>query len=451
MTRSSRATRIAIASIASCGCDSSGSRPTRPVVVCLDDVHWADPGSIEALAALVHRPPAGPALLALASRSGQAPAVLVRALAAAGPVRLSPGPLDEAEARALVGEAAAAVYADSGGNPFYLEQLARGRAAAATTGGDGSAPPAVAAVLAAEIAALPDEARRLIDAAAVAGDPFEVGIAAEVAALDEAAALDALDVLLAQALVRPGGAPRRFAFRHPVVRHAVYEAVPAGRRIGAHGRAADALARRGAGPVQRAHHVEQAAGPGDAEAIALLDAAAAELRSLAPGTAAHLLSAVLRLLPHGRPRTRFEMRLADAQAAAGDAAGSRDTLLEALRTRRAGGSVAPHRRRGERGVVDRAHGGRAAAAARRARVAPRAAVTRSHPAAARARPDGADELRPRRRRAARRAMPGTTRARSAIPSSRRRRSPAARWRGWRRPRHPRAPVGWRRRPWRSSG
>ena len=193
-------------------------------------------------------------------------------------------------------------------------------------------PPAVAAALAAEIGELPRGARRLLDAAAVVGDPFEAGIAAEVAELGESDALAALDVLLLQALVRPGGAPRHFAFRHPVVRHAVYEAAPGGWRLGAHGRADRALARRGVGVVQRAHHVEHAAGPGDEEAIAVLDAAATELRSLAPATAARLLAAVLRLLPDGRARTPVEIRLADAQAAAGDATGSRDTLLAALRT-----------------------------------------------------------------------------------------------------------------------
>src|SRR5215207_4422774 len=160
-----------------------------PVVLCLDDVHWADPGSVEALAALVHRPPAGPVLFALAFRTGQLPVVLARALAAADPVRLAPGPLDEAQARALVGHAAAAAYRDSGGNPFYLEQLARVGADA------GAPPPGVTAALMAELAALPGDARRLLDAAAVAGDPFEAGLAAEVAELGEPAALDALDVL----------------------------------------------------------------------------------------------------------------------------------------------------------------------------------------------------------------------------------------------------------------
>ncbi len=307
---------------------------TAPLAICLDDLHWADPGSAEALAALVHRPPAGPVLLAISARAGRLAPALVAAVGAGRVTRLALAPLTAAEARELVGARAAAVYADSGGNPFYLEQLARaGVLAAAEPAGDGSVPAPVAAALAAELMAVPAGARRLLEAAAVVGDPFEAGLAAEVAELEDAAAFRALDVLLEQRLIRPGDAGRRFAFRHPVVRHAVYEAAPAGWRIGAHARAARALERRGAGPVQRAHHVEQAAAPGDEAAIAVLDDAARELASLAPSTTARLLTAILRLLPDAAPRrTELQARLADAQAAAGDALGSRETLLDALRT-----------------------------------------------------------------------------------------------------------------------
>ena len=72
---------------------------------------------VDALAALVHRPPAGDVLLVLAARTGQLP----RALGAVAPIRI--GPLSEDEARELVGADADAVYGASGGNPFYLEQL----------------------------------------------------------------------------------------------------------------------------------------------------------------------------------------------------------------------------------------------------------------------------------------------------------------------------------------
>jgi len=313
----------------------------RPLVLSLDDVHWADPAAVEALAALVRRPPTAAVLVAVAARERQMPVPLAAALAGAlrddRATRLALGPLDEAEAAELIGASAAATYRQAGGNPFYLEQLARAHGAPRGDGGmttDGAIPPAVAAALAGELAALAPAARTLLDAAAVAGDPFELDLAGAVAELSEAAVLGALDELLANALVRPARAPRRFAFRHPVVRHAVYVAIPAGRRLGAHARAADALERLGAGPVRRAHHVEHAARPGDARAIDLLSGAARELHAPAPATAARFHAAALRLLPDNaeQRRTRMQALLADAQAAAGDAVAARETLIGALAT-----------------------------------------------------------------------------------------------------------------------
>jgi DNA-binding CsgD family transcriptional regulator len=314
----------------------AGSR--RPVVACFDDVHWADPASLDALAALVHRPPAGRVLLALTVRQGRMPAGLAGAVGDAlrddRVVALALAPLTAEEAAELVGDAANAVYELSGGNPFYLEQLARAPQAAPPairSAPDHSVPPAVAAALTAEFAALSPEARLVLDAAAVAGDPFDPRLAAAVADVPDAAALQALDELLLRALVRPASAPGRFAFRHPVLRHAVYVAAPGGWRIGAHARAARALERQGAGPVARAHHVEQAASAGDADAIALLTAAAEGLHSPAPATAARYFAAALRLQPDGSTdRIRLRARLADAQAAGGDAHGARETLLAAL-------------------------------------------------------------------------------------------------------------------------
>jgi hypothetical protein len=162
----------------------------RSLVLCLDDVHWADPASLDALAALVRRPPGAPVLVAVAARERQMPAPLAAALAGAlreaRLTRLDLGPLDEAEAVELVGADATAIYRQAGGNPFYLEQLARARdnpsgGAELTT--DGSIPPAVAAALAGELAALTPETRSLLDAAAVAGDPFDLDLAAAVAEL----------------------------------------------------------------------------------------------------------------------------------------------------------------------------------------------------------------------------------------------------------------------------
>ena len=313
-----------------------GLATPRPAVLWMDDVQWGDPESIDALAALVRRPPAAPVLIALAAREGQIPAAVAAALAGAQRVTaLRLAPLTAAEAAELVGPPAGALYPHTGGNPFYLEQLARFPPAPEVVAAphDGPVPPAVAAALAAELASLAPEPRRLLDAAAVAGDPFEPSLAAAVAELAEPVALQALDELLLRGLVR-AGAPRRFAFRHPVVRNAVYVAAGGGWRLGAHARAAAELERRGAGAVTLAHHVEHAARPGDEDAIELLSAAATELQAWAPATAARFHATALRLLPDDQRerRTATRRHLADAQAAAGDPAGARATLGGALAT-----------------------------------------------------------------------------------------------------------------------
>ena len=315
----------------------------RPLVLWLDDVHWADPGSVDALAALVRRPPGGAVLIAVAAREGVQPPPLAAALAGAARdgrvAHLALAPLSEAEATELVGHDVGAIYAPSGGNPFYLEQLTRSgglpgvRPPVGRPNG-GLTPVAVGLAIAAELAQLSPETRIVLDAAAVIGDPFEPGLAAEAAGVAEADALRALDDLLARTLVRPAGSARRFAFRHPVVRHAVYESAPGGWRLAAHARAAAALERRGAGVVARAHHVEHAAQLGDDDAVELLLGAARELQGPAPGSAARFHAAALRILPDGPAhrlrRAEIQVALAEAESASGDPESARATLLDAL-------------------------------------------------------------------------------------------------------------------------
>ena len=185
-----------------------------------------------------------------------------------------------------------------------------------------------------ELDQLSERARTLARAASVAGDPFEIDVAAAAAGLPESEALGALDELLARGLARATQVPRRFRFRHPLVRRAVYESCGAGWRIGAHARAAAALRDRGASPVERAHHVEAAARPGDEEAIALLGDAARAVAARAPATAARWFEAALRLLPastpdHGR-RFALSEALGASLGAAGRLADSHAALLQAL-------------------------------------------------------------------------------------------------------------------------
>jgi ATP/maltotriose-dependent transcriptional regulator MalT len=323
---------------------------TKPLVLVLDDVHWADSASIDLLGALLRRPPAAPVLLALGARPRQMPerltSALERANRAGGLTLLELGALKREEAAQLLGEGTSAAFADelyrqSGGNPFYLEELARSLDRGdrpSMTGADLSltgvdVPRAVAAALTEELALLPDTSRRLFEGAAVVGDPFEPELAAAAAAIDDAAAIEALDDLLSRDLVRPTDVPRRFRFRHPLVRTVVYETAPGGWVLGAHERCANALAERGAAAAVRAHHVEHAASPGDVEAMAVLREAGGAAMVSAPASAARWFGAALRVLQDDAPpeeRLGLLMARSAALAASGQLEESRATLLDTL-------------------------------------------------------------------------------------------------------------------------
>jgi ATP/maltotriose-dependent transcriptional regulator MalT len=321
----------------------------QPLVLLLDDLHWADGGSLELIASLVRRPAAGPVLIVLAFRPQP---VAERLLAAIGRAerdgalrRLMLEPLTRDEVSELIGaevgsETLAALHTESGGNPFYLEQLAR---ASGSTGDAGAArrlqelpgvPPAVTAALADELRGLERGARLVLDAASVAGDPFECDLASAIADLPEDETLGALDELLASGVIRNTDVPRRFAFRHPLVRRTVYESARPGWRLTAHARAAAALAERGEPASVRAHHVEQSARVGDLEAVELLQTAGENAAARTPATAVRWFEAALRLLPAGPEgdgaRPALLMSLATSLAASGRFEETRATLLAIL-------------------------------------------------------------------------------------------------------------------------
>ena len=173
------------------------------------------------------------------------------------------------------------------------------------------------------------EARLALDAAAVAGESFEPELIAAIADRSQSLALGVLDELLDADLIRPSEAPRRFPFRHPIVRTAVYEALPIGWRLGAHARAAAALAADHAPAVVYAHHVERSARPGDENAVALLIHAARTAAPRAPMTAGRWLRAALRLLGATAERRRRIDLLREAAAALA-AAGAYDDALTSL-------------------------------------------------------------------------------------------------------------------------
>src|SRR4051794_17873278 len=160
----------------------------KPLVLVLDDLHWSDPASLELIAALARRRPGAPVLMALGFRPSDTARRLEKAWAGLPVTRIALEELSEADAALLLGRtdpaAVAEIYLHGGGNPFYLEQLDRasGRGELpAASGANGTArgvPPAVAAAIAAELGELSAHSRLYLDAAAVAGEPFEPDLAA---------------------------------------------------------------------------------------------------------------------------------------------------------------------------------------------------------------------------------------------------------------------------------
>lgn len=336
------------------------SAPAQGLVLVLDDVHWADENSIELLDHLVRHPPRGRVLIAIAYRPAQASPRLAGLVEAAtrGPGahtrQVTVAPLTAEEVRELLGPTVSSarlhrLYEASGGNPFYLEALARmGERTGLVAGGDDHGeelPGAVRAAIQLELSGLSASALQVAQGAAVAADEFEPQLAAVAADLPLEVALPAIDELVARDIVRPAQ-PGRVRFRHPLVRSACYGSTAAGWRFGAHARIAAHLAKIGAPSVVRARHVERSGRFGDHEAISTLVETAQQVAPQAPANASHWLQAALRLMPetadpaaaiavpNGGPplpsRVELLLELARVQSVSGNLAEGRDTARRLL-------------------------------------------------------------------------------------------------------------------------
>ena len=316
----------------------------RPLLLVFDDIQWSDDASLELIAHLLRRPPDAAVMIAATLRTGHAPAgidaVIEEAERGGTAQQFELAPLSRDEAKQLLAVAGASelesLYREGGGNPLYLLELARaarGRRIAPPSGlwtDADEVPRAIRVAIRSELDALNARVRQFAEAAAVVGDPFELDVAVAAMGLTMAQALVALDELIACEVLAPADRPRRFRFRHPLVRKAIYAMCPPGARLGYHERAAAALEKQGAPAFVRAHHVAYAARIGDANAARLLWQAGLEASRRAPASAATWLETAVRIVPGGAPgvdRLGLVAALADAYAATGRLEDSHAALL----------------------------------------------------------------------------------------------------------------------------
>ncbi|MFE3631599.1 helix-turn-helix transcriptional regulator [Streptomyces goshikiensis] len=333
-----------------------GGRTGAGLLIALDDLHWADPASLELLDHLVRHPLRAPVVIVVARRDRQtAPslaAALTRGVDTGAVLRLDLGPLTERAcveqlAPGLPPDRAARLYAASEGNPLYFLTLLQGHGHGQGQGqgrsGPALPPGGLGALLLDELTPLSAAQRRTAEAVAVLGDQAtpplllaltepEPGRASASASGPERLDAD-LGVLARRDLIRPrpGGV---WSLRHPVLRAAVYEDTGPGRRAALHRRAAAALAAAGAPATVRAHHVERALTGWEPEAAAVLLEAADQSETTAPASCAHWLEVVLRVLPdtpgHAARRRDLMLKRARALSVCGELRASRDLLQEVI-------------------------------------------------------------------------------------------------------------------------
>ena len=237
-----------------------------PLLVLLDDIHWADLPSLELLSyltpSLATRPlllvaayrdlpsdtsEALDATLATVSREDVTSEVHLGGLARGDVAVLAADLLTTAHQPERHQQFADVLYERTGGNPFFVRQLARLllEDEAPTEASAAPVPPGVRHVIASRLKPLPAAVTSLLTSAAVIGRDFDLRTAATVAGMDLEEALDAYDVAARHGLVEPtedGG----HRFVHALVQDVVLERVPAGRASRLHGAVARLLEEEGA-------------------------------------------------------------------------------------------------------------------------------------------------------------------------------------------------------------
>ncbi|HEV2370015.1 MAG TPA: hypothetical protein VGR90_09055, partial [Acidimicrobiales bacterium] len=332
----------------------------------LDDLHWADAGTLLLMRHVIVNDPVAQLLVVGTyrdtdlDRTHPLAGMLGELRRRADVTRISLDGLDIGEVTDLMSLAARhdlpedgvalalAVQEETGGNPFFVGEVLRhlvesgaivqseGRWVAARPGEDRLLPEGIREVVGRRVSALPESTQRALSTAAVIGVEFHLDVLAAVAGQDEDELIDALEPALAAHLVTEAGVDH-YRFAHALVRQTLHAELSTSRRARVHRSVAQTLETMHAHDLdavttELAYHWGEA-GPATAHEQAIAYAQrAAELASarVAPEEAARWYEQARDLLDGTDPVLDAELacRWAQARALAG-VAGWRDAMLEA--------------------------------------------------------------------------------------------------------------------------
>jgi DNA-binding CsgD family transcriptional regulator len=309
-----------------------------PVLVCLDDVQWADPATLAALRRLPVRLAGLPIVWVAAYRSGSPRAELRStrdALTEVGASRLTLAPLAEDDVAAIVTDLVGAPP-DAGlsqlterahGSPFLLVELLRGlveESLVQVSGGSASLvedrlPTRLGEGMRDRLRRHSDAARQVASTAVALGRTFTVDQLATMLDVAPSDLLDPVgDLLAGDLLVETDGV---LGYQHDLVREAVQDTLPASALRALQRQGVDALLRCGSSPVEVAAQLAESAEHGDETAVRALVQASRSLAGSDPGTAADLGLQALRLARDDDPlRGRLVVEITVLLHAAGRSA-----------------------------------------------------------------------------------------------------------------------------------
>ena len=327
---------------------TAGITRRAPLLVAVDDLHWADPPSLRFVAHLAHRLEGLPVLVVLTVReprsgTAQEQGLMAGLAAEAGVTALRPAALRAVACAELVSGALGgdpspgfqgACREVTGGNPLLLNGLLASLAAEGVMGTDAEVahlrrltPGTVSRSVLLRLGRMPADALAAARAVAVLGTAATTARAGRLAGLDADPCAEAIGALMAEQLIE---GERALRFVHPLVRSAVYQDLAPPLRQRWHQRAARMLDAEGAAHEEVTVHLLAAGTAGDPWVVGRLRTAAADARSRgAPDVAILCLERALAEPPPATERADVLFELGSAQTLHGSTA-ALGHLAEAL-------------------------------------------------------------------------------------------------------------------------